>query len=251
MATGADAAGPGGMRRRLSRERLFYGGMALLILALVLWGFARSWLLRGVLADSPRSPLPGIVQVHGAIFLGWVLLFMTQAALISTRYLRWHRILGFSSLALAAAMVVVGVEVTVLQYQRGSGPPGIDPLTWLAAPLFDLPAFAGLVIAGVIWRHQPQVHKRLMLLGTCVLLQAALGRFQPFPPDFLAGEGMTLIAWSLSLLLLGWDVASRGRPHVATLIGIGVLGAEQLLRLALWNTEGWHAVARWIVATLG
>jgi len=234
-----------------SRERLFFGGMGLTILILVLWGFARSWLLRGMLADGPAAPLPALVHVHGAVFLSWVLLFIAQAALISARNLRWHRILGFSSLALAAAMVVLGVEVAVGQYQRGSGPPGIEPLSWLAAPLFDLPVFAGLVAAGVVWRHRPQVHKRLMLLATLVFLQAALGRFQPFPPDFLAGEAMTLVAWLATLPLLVWDFATRGRPHAATLVGIGVLGAEQVLRLALWNTEGWHAVARWVVAAFG
>lgn len=232
-----------------SRERLFFGGMGLFILAMVLWGFSRSWLLRGMNAELPA--LPAIVHIHGLIFLGWVLLFITQASLISARNLRWHRILGFSSLALAAAMVVIGVEVTVLQFQRGTGPPNIDPLTWLAAPLFDLPAFAGLIVAGVFWRHNPQAHKRLMLLGTCVLLQAALGRFQPFPPDFLGGEGMTLIAWLAAFPLLVWDFATRGRPHAATLIGLGVLAGEQVLRLALWNTEGWHAVARWIIGAVG
>jgi hypothetical protein len=225
--------------------------MGLLILALVLWGFARTWLLRGLLADAPTAPLPALVHVHGAVFLGWVLLFIAQAGLISARNLRWHRRLGFASLALAAAMLVLGVEVTIGQYHRGTIPPGFDPLSWLAVPLFDLPVFAGLVAAGVVLRHRPQVHKRLMLLATCVLLQAALGRFQPFPPSFLAGEGMTLVAWLVPFLLLGWDMATRGRPHPASLIGIGVLGAEQALRLLLWNTEGWHAVARWIVGVAG
>lgn len=249
MTTGADAAAARPRRFHWTRERLFFGGMGLFILAMVLWGFARSWLLRGMNPELP--PLPAIVQIHGLLFLFWVLLFISQAALISARNLRWHRLLGFSSLAVAAAMVVLGVEVTVLQFQRGTGPPGIDPLSWLAAPLFDLPAFAGLIVAGVVWRHRPQVHKRLMLLGTCVLLQAALGRIHLFPPDFLAGEGMTLVAWLATFPLLIWDVATRGRPHVATLIGIGVLAAEQLLRLAVWNTDGWHAVARWIVSVVG
>jgi hypothetical protein len=35
----------------------------------------------------------------------------------------------------------------------------------------------------------------------------------------------------------GWDFAQQGRPHPATLIGLGVLGGEQLFRLAIWRSE--------------
>jgi hypothetical protein len=237
------------VRFHWSRERLFYGGMGLFVLLCVLAGFAQSWFLRGVTGHGP--PLPLLVHVHGAVFLSWVLLFVAQGALISARAHRWHRRLGFASIALAAAIVVLGVLVSLGQYRRGSGPPGIDPLSWLAVPLIDMLFFAGLVAAGVAWRGRPQVHKRLMLVATLLFLQAALGRFQPFPPGFLNGEGMTLVAFAPAFALVAWDLAQRGRVHPATIAGIAALGTEQLLRIAVWETEGWKAVARGIVGAAG
>jgi hypothetical protein len=66
----------------------------------------------------------------------------------------------------------------------------------------------------------------------------------------LGPELGTLIAFLLATPLLAWDFAQRGRPHKATLIGLGALGAEQLLRLAIWRTDPWQEVAGSIVRLL-
>ncbi|HTU12846.1 MAG TPA: hypothetical protein VMG08_18290 [Allosphingosinicella sp.] len=238
-----DTANIGRRRFHYTGERAFYGGMGLAILALVVAGFGPG--MARTLSGSGRPPgLTLLIHLHGAVFLAWVLLFIAQGALISARAHDTHRRLGRLSLALAVAMLVLGIWVSIGQVHRGTQPPGIDPLSWLLVPLGDMVAFAALVGAGFAWRTRPQVHKRLMLGATLVMLQPAVGRLPLFAPDFLAGEGNVILAWALSLPLLAWDIVQRGRPHAASLVVIGILGAEQLLRWLVWETETWRSLAR-------
>jgi hypothetical protein len=231
-------------------ERRFYGVMGVVILLLVVAGFAPSYFLRGWIdAGRPLPEISPLIHLHAAVFSAWIGLFIVQTALISGRRHALHRRLGGVMIGLAAAMVVVGVLVAVAQVGRGSGPPDIPPLAWIAVPLFDLTTFAGLVGAGYVFRRYPQTHKRLMLLATILMLQPAIGRM-PWPPA-LDGELGTLMAFLMVLPLIAWDFVQRGRPHRATMIGVAVLAAEQLLRIALWRTEEWQAVAGWIVVALG
>jgi hypothetical protein len=238
-------------RLRLSGERLFFAGMGVAILLLVFIGFAPSYYLRGSIdAGRPLAPLTPMILLHGAAFTAWVLLFIVQAGLISARQHRLHKRLGGAMIALAAAMVVLGVLTAVGQVGRGSGPPGVPPLVWLAVPLIDMPVFAGLVAAGYFNRRDPQTHKRFMLLATALMLQPAIGRLPMLAATPIGPEFNALVAWACSLALIAWDLASRGRVHRASAIGIAVLAAEQLFRLAVWRTEAWQSFAAWIVATL-
>src|SRR6266481_4123742 len=72
-------------------DNYFFSGMALLLAATVFVGFAPSYYLAGIF----RAPLPSmIVHVHGAVFTGWILLFITQTSLVSSRRVDIHRRLG-------------------------------------------------------------------------------------------------------------------------------------------------------------
>jgi hypothetical protein len=68
MATAVARATTANVERRLPGRRydhLFFSGMAVLILATVFVGFARTYFLAGVF----RAPLPSpIIHVHGAAF---------------------------------------------------------------------------------------------------------------------------------------------------------------------------------------
>ncbi len=239
-------------RIRLSGERLFFAGMGIAILLLVLIGFAPTYYLRHTIdAGRPLTPLTPLIMLHGAAFTAWVLLFIAQAALISGRQVKLHKKVGGTMIALAAAMVMLGVLTAVGQVGRGSGPPELPPLVWLAVPLIDMPVFAGLVAAGYLNRRDPQTHKRFMLLATVLMLQPAIGRLPTLIATPIGPEFNALVAWAFSLALVAWDLASRGRVHRASVIGIAVLAGEQLFRLAIWRTEAWLAFAAWVVAALG
>jgi hypothetical protein len=237
--------------QRVNPERLFYGSMGIVVLLIVVAGFAPSFYLRGIAPPYiPLKSLTPLIVVHAIVFSLWLLLFITQTALITTRRVHIHMRLGQAGIALAAIMVVLGLLTAAQQVAFGRAPPpGATPLQWFAVPVFDVVIFAGLIAAGYAMRRDSQTHKRLMLLATVVMLQPAVGRL-PFPPDVLYGELTTLIAWLFALPLVAWDLSSRGRIHPATAIGVTVLACEHVIRLAVWRTDAWHGFAAWLVAVL-
>jgi hypothetical protein len=66
-------------------ERFFFSGMAILILATVFLGFAKTYFLAGVFS----APLPSwIIHVHGAVFTSWILLLIVQTLLVSAGHFK-------------------------------------------------------------------------------------------------------------------------------------------------------------------
>jgi hypothetical protein len=236
---------------RVTKERLFYCGMALLITASVVIGFGPSWFARGYMESArPLRPLPPLVIVHALAFTAWMALFITQAGLISARRHALHMRLGMATVGFAVIIVVLGVLTGARSAALGSGPPSVPPLTWFAVPFLDMVAFSGLVAGGYAYRRDPQTHKRLMLCATLIMLQPSIGRMS-WPDTTLFGpELATFIAFAMATPLLAWDLIQRGRLHLATIAGLAVLAGEQLVRLAIWREEAWLAIAERMVRAL-
>lgn len=232
-------------RRRLSGERIFYTGMAAAILAMVLIGFAPTYYLRGLIdAGHPLAPMTPLVHLHGIVFSAWILLFMTQTSLVAAGRTDLHRRLGVFGAALAAVMVLLGIVVSLYGIHRPTAPMGISPLSWLAIPLLDVPVYGGLIAAALLNRRTPQSHKRLMLIAMIGMLSPAIGRM-PWPPT-IAGP-LTIFGFpDLFLIpLIAWDLKTRGKLHPATIWGGAFLISFQVLRITIWETDGWLAFARW------
>lgn len=225
-------------------ERRFFTGMAFAILTSVLLGFARSFFLRPLFPGHP-SPSEPIFYLHGAVFMGWILLFVAQVSIVARGQIQLHKKIGLFGGALAVVMVVLGVMSALTAAGRATGFVGIPvpPLQFLAIPLFDMilfPAFVGLAL---IQRHNPQSHKRWMLLATLNLITAAIARW-PIVNTLgpLAYFGITDL---FVVALAVWDFRSRGRLHPVTLWGGLLLIISQPLRLVVSGTAGWLVFARW------
>src|SRR5579863_5321973 len=78
---------------RFSRDRVFYTSVAVAMILTVLFGFARTFFLRGMFQTRPLSPL---LRIHGLAFSTWMTLFLVQTVLIATRNDRVHRRLGYA-----------------------------------------------------------------------------------------------------------------------------------------------------------
>src|SRR5205085_5182898 len=80
-------------------DKYFFPGMALLMLATVFFGFARSYFLAGVF----RAPLPNwLIHLHGAAFSSWILWLVVQTSLVATNHVDVHRKLGLLGFGLAS-----------------------------------------------------------------------------------------------------------------------------------------------------
>ncbi|HLV93989.1 MAG TPA: hypothetical protein VKS44_02260 [Candidatus Acidoferrales bacterium] len=121
MATATLPRRTAGIRAGGRSDDFFFSGMALLLLATVFVGFARTYSLAGVF----RAPLPAaIIHVHGAAFSCWILLLIAQTSLVVAGRVDIHRKLGLAGFGLACLMLVLGLLAATNSLSRGFSPPG-------------------------------------------------------------------------------------------------------------------------------
>ena len=221
-------------------DRLFFGAMSAVILAIVFVGFMRTFYLSSYFGRPALSPLR---VAHGTAFTSWVVLFAIQTSLIAVGRRDLHRRLGYAGAVLAALMVPLGIALAISSARAGRAPPGLAPLEFLIIPIFDMLVFAPLIAAAVYFRRQADIHKRLMLVATLSLISAALARVTGTP-----GAGGPLVFFGVvDLLILAgavYDRRTRGRVHRAYKWGGGFVVGSQIVRLALLKSAAWMAVAR-------
>ncbi len=244
LTAGRPGAATNSLKVNRRRERLFYTGMAALALIIVFAGFARTYFLRPYFDARPLLPL---LHLHGLLFTAWVLLFVVQTSLVAAKRTDLHRRVGVAGAVLAALMVVVGTLTALVRAKVVDVPPGSpSPLVFLTIPLGDMFVFAVLVGAGFYFRRRGDVHKRLMLLATVAILPAATARL---PFAFIQQVGPLAffgLADLFILFVLLYDLAARGRPHRATVLGGLLLVASQPLRLLIGGTQAWLSFADWL-----
>lgn len=232
-----------------THDRVFYSAMSVAMALTVLIGFAPTYYWR-LLGEAPMAtfsgkPMSTVVHLHGALFTGWVLLFIVQTALVAAHRVRLHQKLGIAATVLAAAMIVVGVSTALGAAAAGSAPPGVDPLAFLAIPMFDILLFAGFVTAAVLLRRKKEAHKRLMLLAYISIIVAAVARVPGILPlGPLVFFGLAFVFLALGIL---YDVFSRRRVHPAYIWGGSILVLSVPLRLFLSGTPAWRRFAEWLV----
>ena len=199
---------------RFAAEHRFYVSAAIGIVIIVLAGFSVDV---GLLRDM--SSLSALVRLHGAVMLGWIALFVTQTVLVARHRIDWHRRLGVFGAALAAVIVIADVATVVNAVRLGGDhlPPGMPLPLFVAFALFDLLTFAILVSSAVALRGRSDWHKRLMLLATLMVLDAALARFIGAYTswDLDAGIARDLLV----VVCVAIDTLRYGRLHPAFLSG--------------------------------
>ncbi len=228
-------------------DRVFYTGMAGLMGLTVLVGFGPTYYFRGYAATHTISgaPFSSLHHLHGLVFTAWVLLFIVQTGLVAAHRVALHRRLGIAGIGLAIAMVAVGVTTAITSAARGAAPAGVDPLAFLAVPLFDMVLFAGFIGAATRMRRNKEAHKRLMLLAYISIITAAVARLPGvLPLGPLAFFGLSFV---FALLGVAYDGISRGRVHPAYVWGGMVLVLFVPLRLAISGTQVWRSFAEFLV----
>ena len=221
-------------------ERSFFAGMAILLCVVVVIGFTPTYFGAGML----RAPLPSpILHFHGAVFTLWMILYLVQSALISARRVAWHRSLGTIAFCLPPIMIVLGLIAAIDAFHRGVRIGPLEPAVSLAIPLLGIVSFAIVIFAAWRARHRPDAHKRLILLATIGLTEAAFGRFPwsqiGFPPAAGAVTGLGILV----LLVLAYDLISLHRIHRSTLWAAPLTFAVGAFAVPIGMTSGWHNFA--------
>ncbi len=233
------------MYRSVNRmgERVFFGGMAILLCVVVIIGFSPTYYGAGLL----RAPLPSpVLHVHGAVFTVWMLLYLVQAALISARRVKWHRSLGVIAFCLPPVMIVLGVVAALDALHRGVQIGPLDPSVSLAIPLLGIGSFAVVIYASWRARRRPDAHKRLILLATIGLVDAALGRFPWKAMGMSPASGAVAGLGMLILLVIGYDLVALHRIHRSTLWAAPFIFVFGAFAVPIGMTPAWHGFAAFL-----
>jgi hypothetical protein len=249
------AVGSAGVAARLAKQtsamsplkrflsRYFYFTMSLVLAGLVVWGFSHT-VDANLFHAKPARPL--LLWMHGAVFSTWVLFFIAQSALVRVHKVSVHRTLGWFGAALATLMVVLGCTVAIVMtrfdiamlHQK-------DVASFLSIPFWDMAVFGTCIALAILWRKKPDYHRRLLFIGTCELMDAAIGRFDFWFNHniFYAGLDLLIVAGMMR------DLVVDGRIHKVYLYALPVLVVGQTLTVYLWraNPAWWQVVTHAIL----
>lgn len=190
-------------------ENYFYFAMALVIPAIVVYGFSFT-IGRNLI--HPAIPRPRILYVHAAVFSGWLVFFLLQSALVRTRNLKVHRSLGWFGAGFGTLIPVVGAATSIVMgrfniQQLHQAHVEMD----LIVPLWDMVAFTTAFALAIYWRGKPEYHRRLVYVATSVLTAAAFGRFPAYllnPVFFYSGVDVLILFG----MVRDWVVARKVHP---------------------------------------
>ena len=225
-------------------DRIFFAAMAVLLWATVLFGFAKSYFLAGMV----RAPLPNkLIHIHGAAFTLWMVLLVLQIGFVSAGKIAWHKKLGLFGFGLAVAMLILGALAATDALRRGDAPPGLTPQTFYIIPLSDMLVFAVLVFFAYRARRRPAAHKRLILIATIGLMDAAVGRWPIYALQHNPRlQDLVPLAFLLAVMI--YDLISQRRIQKATLWASLFIIVVHLTRVPIGLGPVWQRFANHMAA---
>jgi hypothetical protein len=246
--------------------RYFYVWMAAIFLAIAVLGFIPTYF-----APVATGTFHGerLLHFHGLILLSWLVFFFVQSLLIARGKTLSHRTWGVLGVSIYTAVVFIVLAVMSMRVAQASLP-GQPAGVAHAMRAFEWGDFVVLLLGvplfvmAIVFVKRPEIHKRLMLLATLVLMPAAIGRWLRFflappadpnappwpaglphvfaPPAFVVLPGV-LIADLLLIAAIIYDWRTRGRPHPVYLWygGVGLFSLFTLVPIA--ESPAWQGFA--------
>jgi hypothetical protein len=231
MSTMTLTARSGILTRNGILNRYFYFAMSLLVTAIVVSGFKRT------INDNlfhPALPRPFMLWIHGSVFASWVIFFILQSALVRVHKVSWHRSIGWFGAGLATVMVPLGFTTAIIMGRFDAMQLHYkDAYAFLSIPFYDMIAFGVCIGFAIYWRTKPDVHRRLILIASCGLMEAPFGRF-----DYLFNNSLFFPCLDL-LILFGVtrDLLVDRRVHKVYLYALPLLIVGQSLAVYLWRSD--------------
>lgn len=221
-----------------------YLPIALVATAIALAGFWPTYF--GPLASGTLQTIP-MIHVHATVFVGWMLLVGLQSWLAANGRLRLHRRIGEYGMYWGLLVIVAGIATAFTVFdQRIDAGQIEDAQKRLFVPLTDIMVFIPFFAAAWIWKNRPELHKRLVIVASTVLLIAAVHRItflgpRPRPPALI------LAIWLAPIYLaMLRDWIRERRIHVVYVLGIAAVLFLKFGRLGMARSQTWHDLAAWL-----
>jgi hypothetical protein len=237
------------------RTRSFFMTMSLACAAVAFLGFAPTYFRPLASGSFKANP---IIHIHALAFFGWSVFIVLQAWLVNSGNVARHRAVGLIGISLATAMTIFGFLAT-LNAMKHAAAIGMTEqgIAFAIVPLSGIAFFAVTFALAISAVRRPEEHKRLMLLASVSILDAAVARwFLVFlAPAGAAGPppvGVTIppafVAYLLLVAAMIYDWRTRGRPHRVYVIGGTALLLVKLLNLPISMSAAWLSLAGSILA---
>lgn len=242
-------------RLDLDSVQLLYAAAALLLFVLMLFGFQQFYLHgRAYPAHPLAPPIRMLVIAHGLAMTLWVITFVVQSLLIVGRNRRFHMAVGPLAVALAVAMVLLGLWLPIqsTRFEPDVTLWGLNRVHFMAIPIFAILTFGAFVAVGFLQRRRPEIHRPMMLLATLSIIPAATDRitglsnlyaasiwgalFGPFFTALIVGALFLIVKMLLTRSFDGWYTT-----------GFAVLIAVDVFIMRLAPTDAWGQFAAFLV----
>ena len=190
---------------------------------------------------------PTVIHVHAVVMVGWLLLFITQAWLAARGRIRLHIRLGRWLMGFSVVLVLVALLAASEGFSTRLATGDVfRAQRWLFGTVRDLLFFVPFLAAGWIYRRRPEIHKRVMLVATTLLIGPAITRmmFLGFPVPVWK----FMLIWPLPVYLaMAHDLRTKRRVHPAYVIGLVAMLTMRLV-LPLNTSPAWQGMAAHITA---
>lgn len=236
--------------RRLKPIISIYLLIAIIGFVAVHIGFATTFLIP---VTEGTFEAPVIIYIHGMVAFAWILLFLVQTFLIHRRNYKLHMTLGFSGVAIALATAITMIPAAMFgveqELKEGLGQTAISGIVGNCTSAI---MFLALAISGIVYRKQPAIHKRLLLLATIVVLWPAWFRFRHYFPSIERPDIWFAVVVADSLIILAWiwEKYTLGRIHPVLKYGGIFIIAEHVFEVIMFDTPGWRIIANAIYNSL-
>ncbi len=136
----------------------------------VFGGFGMSYLVP--MSRGAFPPAPPIVHLHGLIFFSWMLLLITQSALVGAGKVRLHRSFGTWGIAHGTAIIMLGLILQLIATRRAMDMGFAAGTDGLYLGLCAFVGFSTMFALAIRNTHRPELHRRMILFAMLPVLPA-------------------------------------------------------------------------------
>jgi len=226
-----------------SPDARYFARMSWIMLACVILAFPQTYFVPLV---SGAKEFIWLRHLHGLAFFAFMGLYAWQSQLVAAGKVVKHRSLGLFGLALAGAMVPLGVWMFLTSTHERVAAAQPDPYYLSFFSLFDITSFAALIVAAVSTAmRKTDWHKRFMYAAAIALIGPAISRWFLLVPmaSPWTDMGPNLLADLLFIPLVLHDRKSISGIHPATLIAIVAIVPMHVVEPWIAASAWWNALA--------
>jgi len=242
-ATAATVGAPATVGKRLRRSP-FFTILGLIMLMFAIAGFWPQY-FSAVTGRSPSAPTQfWLIHLHAALFVGWLLIYVSQASLILTGRTKIHLTLGPWLASYGFVIAAIGVFAAIRLAERFGKRVGSseEAAAFVFYPLIDMVYLAGFLAAALIFRKRPNLHKRAMFLATFSIATVGGGRFVERAVGLDSAWIWQPLMLTPLLLAIAYDLLVCRKLYAIMAVGLAVhflrLNAEQFTHREWWLPLG-------------